>query len=56
MSNNTKGNGIANVIKALLSTVFKLIAIVLAVTLKIGGLILIKCSEIFEKLSGHGSH
>lgn len=53
---NEKENGIAHMIKTLLATALKFIAIVIAVILKIGGLILTKCSEIFEKLSGHGSH
>jgi len=53
---HSKGTGIGTIVKSLLITFFKLLAIVIAFTCKIVGLLITKLGEIFEKLSGHGNH
>ena len=52
---NTKGNGIGPLIKYLVITLLKLVAIVLAAGFKILALVLSKISELLEKISGHGT-
>jgi hypothetical protein len=56
MSHAKSGNGIGQIVKALVVTFFKLLALVLSFVCKITGLILTKISELLEKLSGHGNH
>ncbi|MCW3120852.1 MAG: hypothetical protein JWQ38_344 [Flavipsychrobacter sp.] len=53
---HSKNTGIGTIVKSLLITTFKLIAIVIAFTCKILGLVLTKTAELFEKLSSNGSH
>jgi hypothetical protein len=53
---HTKGTSMGPIVKSLLLTMLKLIAIALAFACKIIGLIITKIGEIFEKLSGHGNH
>jgi hypothetical protein len=52
---HTKNSPVAGILKTLVVTFFKLLAIVIAFTCKIAGLILTKISELFEKLAGHGT-
>ena len=52
----TKGTGFGKIIKSLVITTFRLLAIVIAFTCKIVGLVITKLGEIFEKLSGHEDH
>ena len=56
MSNKKTGNGVGPIVKALLVTVFKLLAIVFAFIFRIAGLILTKISELLEKTYSHGNH
>lgn len=51
-----KNSGIGPIVKSLLVTALKLVAIAMAFTCKILGLVLTKIGELFENLSGHGSH
>jgi hypothetical protein len=56
MSHAKTGNGIGQIVKALVVTFFRLLALAISFVCKIAGLILIKISELMEKLSGHGHH
>ena len=51
-----KGTGFGQIVKSLVVTAFKLLAIAIAFTCKIVGLLITKLGEVFEKLSGHGDH
>ena len=57
MSNSKeKGSGIGPLVKSLVVTVIKLVAVTLAFTCKIVGLVITKIGELLEKLSGNGNH
>lgn len=56
MSHTKTGNGIGSIVKALVVTFFKLLAIAIAFTCKILSLLIAKIGEIFEKLSGNGNN
>ena len=56
MAHTKTGNGIGQIVKALVVTFFKLTAIVIAFTCKILSLLIAKIGEVFEKLSGHGNN
>jgi hypothetical protein len=53
---NSKATGIGPIVKSLVVTFFKLLAIVISFTCKVASLLIAKIGEIFEKLSGHGNH
>ena len=56
MSHSKIGNGLGQIVKALIVASLKLVAIALAFVCKIAGMILTKISEILEKISGYGTN
>jgi len=56
MSHTKKNTGVTPIVKAMVVTSLRLLAIALAFVCRLGGLILTKLSELFEKASGHASH
>ena len=54
MSNSK--TGVMQILKSLLVTFFRLVAIVISFTCKILGLVITKVGEFFEKLSSNGNH